>query len=297
MTRSRERQVESQGLLVDHVHNVFQSTQSEMGWGELNRHWGSDSVYHEWHSGASFQIGGSDKRHRARGYHVGGFRAKERRHDLRARFYLAGALSQAILREPIEVVEPAGGWSKTFEELRPSEFVFGLWVDTGQRERAKNLRRISRSESQEDVLVILESAGFSREVEELRQYLTDRKSELEEGDYPGIRLDSLKAVSQFLISNLDLPFSAIKADSDGYADLEWYLSSRRIENDIDNMCWVDGGGQIVLRFVTPNLIEFALLSGPWLDDAERLSLSGTMSHSKMRVILDMFSERMISYHE
>ena len=34
MTRSRERdrQVESQGLLVDHVHDIFPSTQTEMGW-------------------------------------------------------------------------------------------------------------------------------------------------------------------------------------------------------------------------------------------------------------------------
>ena len=235
--------------------------------------------------------------HRARGNQVGRVWAKERRHDLRARFFLAGALSQAIVRELNEIVGLAGGWRKTFGELRQVEVDFGVWDDTGQRERAKNLRRLSRSESQEDVLVILESAGLSREVEKLRQYLTDRKSELEEGDYPGIRLESLKSVSRFLISNRDLPYSVIKVDHDGYADLEWYLSSRRIENDIDDMCWVDGGGQIVLRFVTPNLIEFAMLSGPWLDDAERLSLSGTMSHRKMRVILDMFSERMISYYE
>lgn len=241
--------------------------------------------------------GDSVAKHRARIHQVVRDRPKKRRHHLSVRVMVAEALSHVFARTRNERLESADRWLKAFEELGQAEVGFDLWEDFAQKEKAKNLRNLSRAESQDEVLSALEFAGLRREARQLRQYLIGREDEFEDGEFPGIRFESLKAVCRFLISNRDLPHSAIKADSDGYADLEWYLSSRRIENDIDNMCWINGGGQIVLRFVTPNLIEFAMLSGPWLDDAERLSLSGTMSHSKMRVILDMFSERMISYYE
>lgn len=166
-----------------------------------------------------------------------------------------------------------------------------------QDEKEGRTRKLFLAESQEDVLAILGEAGLSEEVEQLRRYLADREEESEEGEYPGIRLESLKAVSHFLMSNDDLPFSAIKADFDGFADLEWFLSSRREEGVNDDKFWGEGDGQFVLRFVTPNLIEFAMLSGPWIGEAERLSLSGTMSHSKMRAILDLFIRRMVPYGE
>ena len=166
-----------------------------------------------------------------------------------------------------------------------------------QDEKERRIRELVSSESQEEVLAILGEAGLSEEVEQLRRFLADREEESEDGEYPGIRLDSLKAVSRFLISHDDLPFSAIKADFDGYADLEWFLSSWREEGDDDDMFWGEGDGQVVLRFVTPNLIEFAMLSGPWIGEAERLSLSGTMSHRKMRTIIDLFIGRMVPYGE
>ena len=153
------------------------------------------------------------------------------------------------------------------------------------------------SENQDEVLEVLIESGLEREVEELQKYLEVRDSETEDGECPGIRLDSLKAVSRFLISHEDLPYSAIKADFDGYADLEWFLPSWLQEGEEDDMFWGEGDGQVVLRFVTSNLVEFAMLSGPWTEDAERLSLSGTMSHSKMRAILSLFLARMVSYDE
>lgn len=166
-----------------------------------------------------------------------------------------------------------------------------------QDERVIRLQELESSENQEKVIDILEESGFYREVEQLHRYLEDRKTSLEDGEYPGIQLDSLKAVSQFLIRHDQLPFSAIKADFDGYADLEWFLSSRRHEGDDDDKFWGEGDGQIVLRFVTANLIEFALLSGPWIEEKERLSLTGTLSHTKMKTILDLFTERMVSYDD
>ena len=166
-----------------------------------------------------------------------------------------------------------------------------------QEEMERNLRRLAQSDSHDDVLAALDSAGYSKQVEQLRHHLVERDAILEDGEQPGIRFESLQAVARFMVSNRDLPFSSIKVDFSGSADLSWYLSPRRQEHDGDDMFWIDGGGQITLRFVTPNLIEFAMLSGPWTNGAERLSLTGTMSHMKMRAILDMFSNRMISYNE
>ena len=169
--------------------------------------------------------------------------------------------------------------------------------DPEQEEMERNLRRLAQSDTQEDVLAALDSAGYSKQVEQLRQHLVERDTILEDGEHPGIRFESLRAVARFMVSNRDLSFSSIKVDFSGSADLSWYLSPRRQEHDGDDMFWIDGGGQITLRFVTANLIEFAMLSGPWTNGAERLSLTGTMSHKKMRVILDMFSNRVISYNE
>lgn len=204
----------------------------------------------------------------------------------------------AIIRERRRALALAEEWAGS--SLASSvDVIYCLMSDySDQAEKEKSLRKLEKAKDQDEVMKVLKDAGFSKQVEKLRQHLIDRKEELEDGEHADIRFESLRAVSRFLISYRDLPFSVIKVDSDGFADLEWFLSARHIENDIDNICWIDGGGgQIVLRFVTPNLIEFAMLSGPWLDDAERLSLSGTMSHSKMRVVLNMFSERIISYHE
>lgn len=161
--------------------------------------------------------------------------------------------------------------------------------------KKRKVLRVMRSTSQEEVLLALRESGAFGLAEYLQGYLERRKADLEEGEYPGIRLDSLKAAVRFLLLYDDLPYSAIRADFDGYAYHGWFLSSRHSERHEDDVFWVDGDGQITLRFVTLNLIEFAMISGPWLDGAERLSLSGTMSHSKMKIIIGMFFRRMVSY--
>lgn len=181
--------------------------------------------------------------------------------------------------------------------LRSSTIYLAMWESSEQKEREKNLRKLEKAETQDEVLAVLKGAGFSKQEKKLRQDLADRKEGLEDGEHPGIRFESLHAVARFMVSNHELSFSSLKVDFSGSADLSWYLSPRQQEHDGDDKFWVDGGGQITLRFVTPNLIEFAMLSGPWTNGAERLSLTGTMSHKKMRIILDMFSKRMISYNE
>lgn len=173
------------------------------------------------------------------------------------------------------------------------------WIDLrpsspSAKEKQEALEKIVSAEDQEEVLNLLTERGLSTVVEGFRQYLVRREKSLEEGESPGVNLDSLKAVVQFLVS-YDLPHSAIKADFEGNADLEWFLSSRRKENHPDDEFWGEGDGQMILRFVSSKAIEFAVLSGPWVGEKERLSLTGTLSHSKMKAVIDMFIGRVVSY--
>ncbi len=161
--------------------------------------------------------------------------------------------------------------------------------------KEKGLRLVRNSRDEEELLNALVEVGFSDQVEQFHKYLERRKENLDEGEHPGFIFETLKAAARFLVENDDLPFSAIKSDFEGNADLEWFLSSRRTEDHEDDMFWGEGDGQIVLRFVSPTLIEFAMLSGPWDDERERLSLSGTMSHSKMKTIVELFTKKLVGY--
>lgn len=167
-------------------------------------------------------------------------------------------------------------------------------LHSSAKRKEKALEKIVFAEDQEKLLDILTERGFSTVVEGFRQYLVRREKSLEDGESPGVNLDSLRAVARFLVS-YNLPYSAIKADFEGNADLEWFLSSKRNEDHPDDAFWGEGDGQMILRFVSCKAIEFAVLSGPWVDEKERLSLTGTLSHSKMKSIIDMFKGRMVSY--
>lgn len=299
MTKTGESSFENQAL-VAREHDMPSSIQKELLWDELEWYRGAHDAHLVWPDPPGKHMGEGVVEVRTGFAHARRHHPVEY-HDLPHSWFggvrQSGPVSSRFLEKPIEI---EGRWLQSIERadvLYYAKSNFVVWEDPVQKEREKNLRKLSQSETQEDILMTLESAGFSKEVEQLRQYLEDRATRLEEGEHPGIRLESLRAVSRFLISHYDLPFSAIRSDFDGYADMEWYLSSEHEDGDEDDLFWVDGGGQIVLKFVTPNLIEFAMLSGPWLDCAERLSLTGTMSHSKMKVIIEMFIGRMVAYGE
>ena len=182
-----------------------------------------------------------------------------------------------------------------FPKFKGGPYWFGKKPSSSSaKEKQEALEKIVSAEDQEEVLNLLTERGLSTVVEGFRQYLVRREKSLEEGESPGVNLDSLKAVAQFLVS-YDLPHSAIKADFEGNADLEWFLSSRRKENHPDDEFWGEGDGQMILRFVSSKAIEFAVLSGPWVGEKERLSLTGTLSHSKMKAVIDMFIGRVVSY--
>lgn len=274
------------------------SVSEGVGLSDLNRELSNLFAHQELHGPVDINIDDSATEHPSRGYRGRRAWPEKRQHD-RAAYRLlmervSDIISTSVRKSDIGLTER---WLESFGVPYQAVVHFGVREDPDHKEREENLRKLEESASQDDVLTVLKVAGFSRQVEQLRQHLVNRDAMLEDGEYPGIRFESLQAVSRFLISHSDLPFSAIRSDYDGNADLEWYLSPERAEDDEDDLFWVDGGGQIVLKFVTLNLIEFAMLSGPWLDGAERLSLSGTMSHSKMKIIIEMFIGRMVAYGE
>lgn len=209
-----------------------------------------------------------------------------------------------IERKPFEkgmfVAQPSDQTGPTYRLLKHFDFptfrigIYSSEKSSATKEKERVLKKISSAKDQEEVLSILTERGLSTVVQGFRQYLTRQEKRLEEGEWSGPSLDSLKALAQFLVS-YDLPHSEIKTDFDGNADLEWFLSSKLKEEHPDDEFWGDGDGQMILRFTSSKSIEFAILSGPWGGDKERLSLSGCLSHSKMKTVIDMFSGRMVSY--
>ena len=166
---------------------------------------------------------------------------------------------------------------------------FGLVKNREQIEIALN--DIFQSSNQGQVLDILSEVGFEREVSEFQKEL----AEIEEDDESSkVCFESLKAAARFLVT-YDVPFSPIEVDHNGDIVLEWMLSADKEENHEDDIFWGEGDSHFILRFISSNLIEFALSSGPWDGDRERMVLSGRLSHSKMDSILDMFRERIISF--
>ena len=157
-----------------------------------------------------------------------------------------------------------------------------------------DLAAIHRSKSQEELLDVLDQAGFERQVESFRQHVLDRQDYVEEGGHPDAQLESLKAAAQFLVK-YNPPYSDIEADFEGKIEFEWMLSPKVVEPDIDQEFWDDGSGYMAIRFVSSKAIEFAMLSGPRAKDRERLKVSGIFSHSKMNTIVKMFKDRMVMY--
>ena len=156
---------------------------------------------------------------------------------------------------------------------------------------------ILNSNDENELMGALCKEGFSDQVEEYRKHLENMRSNSDEEEHSVVRFDTLKAAARFLIENEDLPFSAIESDFDGHAELNWFLSSRRREDHEDDAFWGEGDGNMVLRFLSPTMIEFAMISGPWGESTERLSLSGTLSHSKMKTVIEMFKVRMVGYEK
>lgn len=183
-------------------------------------------------------------------------------------------------------------------ESLATEQAFNYLVTWGNFGTSITLRNtfaeIQHSETQDELLGILDRIGFSRQVESFRQHVLDRQEYVGESGHPDAKLESLKAVARFLI-NYNPPYSDIEADLDGNVEMEWLLSSEGGKLDIDHEFWGDGSGYMAIRFVSSKAIEFAMLSGPKVEDRERLKVSGTFSHSKVNAIIEMFRDMVVLY--
>ena len=167
-------------------------------------------------------------------------------------------------------------------------------ADRNQAHRQRLRKRLFAAETHDKVLEILSQNNVGRYVEEYRSYLEWRQEELEEGESPGIILQSLQSWAWFLVSYAvpkKLPFARVKADFDGCIELIWRLSTEPIVDDPDNEYWGNGRGIVVLRFYPSFLNSLSILSGPYASEKLRLSIDGCLSHEKTRQIMDVFAER------
>lgn len=160
-----------------------------------------------------------------------------------------------------------------------------------EEETEEFLNEIFQADSQDRILDILSKDGFEKEVSGFQKALADVEVDDEFGE---VSLESLKAAARFL-KTYDVPYSPMEFDDNGDILLEWMLSADIKENHEDDMFWGEGDSHFILRFISANLIEFALSSGAWDGNRERMILSGRLSHNKMCSILDMFRERIISF--
>ena len=162
------------------------------------------------------------------------------------------------------------------------------------REREALRERIFAAVTHDEILDILARNGLSRHVEDYHAYLKWRREGLEEGESPGIILQSLQSWAWFLISYAgptSLPYAMIDADHDGCVELEWRLSPVADENDPDDAYWGNGHGIAVLRFYPSYLNSLSILSGPYASGKRRLTFEGCLSHVKTQKAIDMFAER------
>ena len=153
------------------------------------------------------------------------------------------------------------------------------------------------TETHEEVLTILVQRNLSSYVEDYKSYLDRRQEELEEGESPGIILQSLQSWAWFAVSYAEpknLPCAKFRADFDGCIELIWRLYTDPISNDADNEYWGNGRGIAVLRFYPSYLNSLSILSGPYASEKLRLSLESCLSHEKTQQTIDIFSERFLN---
>ncbi len=158
--------------------------------------------------------------------------------------------------------------------------------------------RVLSLKTQDEILDLLAEYNYGEHINEFRRYLGERGDHIENEENPNIDYESLQAAAKFLLVHSDINYSGLRADSDGHIDIEWCLSSENIEDDPDDSTfWGDGEGAMAIKFISGDAIEFALLSGPYGQKkrAERINISGVLSHSKMNCMIRMFISRMIPY--
>lgn len=220
--------------------------------------------------------------------------------------------NQFSIPAPVRTQYGPPGHSAQFrldEELNKAVHNFGRSWDTPYRVlrwhnedrkqpgRERLRKNLFASETHGEVLEILRQNNLGRHVKDYSAYLNWRKEDLDEGESPGIILQSLQSWAWFLVSYASpkkIPVAKLKADFDGCIELVWRLSSEPIQDDPDNEYWGNGRGIAVLKFFPSYLNSFSILSGPYASGKLRLAFEGSLSHVKTQRAIDMFAERLLN---
>ena len=163
------------------------------------------------------------------------------------------------------------------------------------KERVRLWDQIRDTSTSEEVLDILRQRNLCLYVEDYYSYL-DLKSRITGGEH-GFELQSLQSWARFVIDFIEkegFPYSEIRSNRDGCAQLEWRLSEAHDESDWDNEYFGNGRGIVDLTLFPSGLISLSILTGPYVNGKNRISLSGRLSYLKTTEILRLFRSRLQS---
>ena len=125
--------------------------------------------------------------------------------------------------------------------------------------RETHRRKLFTSDSDEDVLDILDQNNLNRYIDDYLSYSEYRLNNLEDDERPGIILHSLQSWAWFLIDcakPLSLPYTRVSADFHGCVELEWELSGNTRNDERANKYWGPQEGIAMLRFLSVTHARF-----------------------------------------
>ena len=115
----------------------------------------------------------------------------------------------------------------------------------------------------------------------------------EDPDEPDLAIESLLSFAEFFMQEPQLPVPEIGADSEGFVEAEWRISSNREKMaPSDESYWGRGDGILAMKFLPTGLIRFAATSGPAGRGKERLRTSGVLPRTSILPAVQTFVSRL-----
>lgn len=121
--------------------------------------------------------------------------------------------------------------------------------------------KMAGATTQSEIIRLLRESGFKQIADRLTYLQQLPRNDPEE---PSMRMDSMKALAGFLMTERSLPEPEIGISPGGLAQIEW-----RIPPD----------GILAMEFPPGNLIRFAAVSASTRQTGERLRVNGTLPKS------------------
>ena len=118
--------------------------------------------------------------------------------------------------------------------------------------------QIEAANTHEAIVAVLRLFGLGAVADRL-SYL--RRLVDDDPDEPTIKIESLRALVNFLMSERHLPDPQIGVGPDGLAQIEWRITAN---------------GILAMEFLPSGLIRFAAISAPAQHGIERMSVNGTL---------------------